>query len=240
VYLFAGERRDTNIGLDYLRARYLSVGAGRFFGRDPIQGVKTAPLTLVPYSYAVANPVNATDPSGRFSLTMAILTAQILDIIAPVYFAPHSFRITQDRRVDCTYSITRREFSCPADHILINPDNAAYIYSGKGDERNNPDYEFDSENGPIPRGLWRISLNRGSNGQSTDYVTASGKHLTKPVFILNWIESPYFNFNRDGFLIHGAGKKKPDESSEGCIIISPSSLRELIIPEDGKVLRVVD
>src|SRR5262249_11808799 len=30
VYLFAGEQRDVNVGLSYLRARYLSVGMGRF------------------------------------------------------------------------------------------------------------------------------------------------------------------------------------------------------------------
>jgi hypothetical protein len=33
-YLFAGEQRDRNLGLDYLRARYLSFNAGRFYGRD--------------------------------------------------------------------------------------------------------------------------------------------------------------------------------------------------------------
>jgi RHS repeat-associated protein len=81
VYLFAGEQRDANVGLDYLRARYLSVWTGRFYGRDSIQGVKTAPMTEVPYLYAVANPVNGTDPTGRFPLSVAILTAQILDII---------------------------------------------------------------------------------------------------------------------------------------------------------------
>jgi YD repeat-containing protein len=33
-YLFAGEQRDPSIGLDYLRARYLSVSLGRFYGRS--------------------------------------------------------------------------------------------------------------------------------------------------------------------------------------------------------------
>src|SRR5262249_19980601 len=45
VYLFAGEQRDTNVGLDYLRARYLSVGAGRFTSHDPLPGVSFIPVT---------------------------------------------------------------------------------------------------------------------------------------------------------------------------------------------------
>ena len=33
-YLFAGQQRDAATGLDYLRARYMSVGTGRFVSRD--------------------------------------------------------------------------------------------------------------------------------------------------------------------------------------------------------------
>src|SRR5436305_1522597 len=39
VYLFAGEQRDANVGLDYLRARYLSVGTGRFMSPDSFPGL---------------------------------------------------------------------------------------------------------------------------------------------------------------------------------------------------------
>ena len=34
VYLFAGEQRDANVGLDYLRARYLSVDNGSCLNRS--------------------------------------------------------------------------------------------------------------------------------------------------------------------------------------------------------------
>src|SRR5207247_2520354 len=44
-YLFAGQQRDTSVGLDYVRARYLNVSSGRFFGVDPARGVLLRPTT---------------------------------------------------------------------------------------------------------------------------------------------------------------------------------------------------
>ena len=67
-YLFAGEQRDNNLGLDYLRARYLDVGTGRFVSRDSFEGFLNNPITLHKYLYANANPINFIDPSGKFSL----------------------------------------------------------------------------------------------------------------------------------------------------------------------------
>src|SRR3954447_24948254 len=66
VYLFAGEQRDAYVGLDYLRARYLSVGTGRFYGMDPFEGSLGRPLSQHRFAYAQSNPVNLADPSGRF------------------------------------------------------------------------------------------------------------------------------------------------------------------------------
>jgi RHS repeat-associated protein len=75
-YLFAGEQRDPNLGLDYLRARYLDVNSGRFYGRDPFKGIIKNPMTLNPFLYAGNNPVNLIDPSGRFfGLQVAFLDA---------------------------------------------------------------------------------------------------------------------------------------------------------------------
>lgn len=65
VYLFAGEQRDSVTGLDYLRARLLSVGTGRFYGMDPFGGFHQRPLTLHRFLYGNVNPVNVVDPSGR-------------------------------------------------------------------------------------------------------------------------------------------------------------------------------
>ncbi len=69
VYLFAGEQRDAATGLDYLRARYLDVGTGRFFGQDPFAGFKIQPISLHDYVYGNANPVTYVDPSGQVSLS---------------------------------------------------------------------------------------------------------------------------------------------------------------------------
>ena len=67
-YLFAGEQRDPNLGLDYLRARYLDVNSGRFYGRDPFKGFYKNPITLNKYVYANTNPANIIDPSGNFGI----------------------------------------------------------------------------------------------------------------------------------------------------------------------------
>jgi RHS repeat-associated protein len=67
AYLYAGEQRDRNLGLDYLRARYLNFNAGRFYGRDPVEGAIQNPLRRQGYLYAHASPTDLSDPSGRWA-----------------------------------------------------------------------------------------------------------------------------------------------------------------------------
>ena len=67
-YLFAGEQRDSNLGLDYLRARYLDVNTGRFVSRDSFEGFFRDPVSLHKYIYANANPVININPSGLFTI----------------------------------------------------------------------------------------------------------------------------------------------------------------------------
>jgi RHS repeat-associated protein len=67
VYLFAGEQRDANVELDYLRARYLDFHAGRFYGTDKARAVASSPIGHHAFLYSQANPVNRIDPSGSFS-----------------------------------------------------------------------------------------------------------------------------------------------------------------------------
>jgi RHS repeat-associated protein len=71
-YLFAGEQRDKQLDLDYLRARYLNVAAGRFYGRDSFDGGGKNPLSLNRYSYVKSNPINSLDPSGNIGIEIAI------------------------------------------------------------------------------------------------------------------------------------------------------------------------
>jgi RHS repeat-associated protein len=62
---FTGEQTDDN-GLIYLRARYYSPEMNTFLSRDPVEGVADRFMSRNGYSYVEANPVNYTDPSGRF------------------------------------------------------------------------------------------------------------------------------------------------------------------------------
>ncbi|OPF18912.1 hypothetical protein B1L04_05655 [Microcystis aeruginosa KW] len=66
LYLFAGEQRDPNLGLDYLRARYYDPQTGKFTVRDTFEGNLQIPITLHRYIYANANPILYIDPSGNF------------------------------------------------------------------------------------------------------------------------------------------------------------------------------
>jgi RHS repeat-associated protein len=62
---YAGEYTDSN-DLINLRARYYNSDLGRFLTRDPFGGILTMPASLNGYSYVHGNPINLTDPSGRF------------------------------------------------------------------------------------------------------------------------------------------------------------------------------
>ncbi|NOX98416.1 MAG: RHS repeat-associated core domain-containing protein [Verrucomicrobia bacterium] len=64
-YQFAGERFDNDLGLYYLRAKYLDVETGRFWSLDTYSGNNNDPATLHKYLYAHANPVSMVDPSGN-------------------------------------------------------------------------------------------------------------------------------------------------------------------------------
>lgn len=67
-YLYTGEQWDADLGMYFLRARYMNVQTGRFHTMDTYEGRNGEPLTLHKYLYAHANPVSYYDPSGYFSL----------------------------------------------------------------------------------------------------------------------------------------------------------------------------
>nr|WP_275994431.1 polymorphic toxin-type HINT domain-containing protein [Argonema antarcticum] len=89
-YQFAGERRDSGTGLDYLRARYYDSSLGRFVSKDAFTGFLNDPMSQHDYQYAHANPVVNTDPTGYFTLgdvLNTITTASQLALIGSTSFA---------------------------------------------------------------------------------------------------------------------------------------------------------
>ena len=65
---FTGKERDTETGLDYFGARYMSSAQGRFTSPDPLYFQKemlTDPQRFNLYAYARNNPLRFMDPSGE-------------------------------------------------------------------------------------------------------------------------------------------------------------------------------
>lgn len=61
---FTGEAHDRDLGLLYLRHRYLFPAQGRFMAPDPLPGFLSSPLSLHRYLYVENNPLNLVDPLG--------------------------------------------------------------------------------------------------------------------------------------------------------------------------------
>lgn len=64
--LYSGEFLDPGTGNYDLRARVYDQSTGTFLTRDTYAGQDGDPITLHQYLYAGADPVNMSDPSGRF------------------------------------------------------------------------------------------------------------------------------------------------------------------------------
>ncbi len=62
---YAGQYTDDETGFQYLRARFYDPTTGQFLTRDPIEAI-----TREAYGYTYGNPLNATDPSGLWSVDL--------------------------------------------------------------------------------------------------------------------------------------------------------------------------
>jgi RHS repeat-associated protein len=86
VYLYSGEQYDSDLGLQYLRARYMRAETGRFWGMDSYEGSAREPRSLHKYLYVNANPINAVDPKGHDGLTLNLpgtsISTAILSVLA--------------------------------------------------------------------------------------------------------------------------------------------------------------
>jgi RHS repeat-associated protein len=65
-YGFAGEPQNSFLKQVYLRARWYNTQNGRFDTRDPIMGGASQPMSLHPYMYGYADPVNWVDRNGEY------------------------------------------------------------------------------------------------------------------------------------------------------------------------------
>jgi RHS repeat-associated protein len=72
AHLYCGEEWDPDVGLYYLRARYLNPNTGRFWTMDQNEGKPEQPRTLNKYPYCSANPVDNVDPAGHEALAEVI------------------------------------------------------------------------------------------------------------------------------------------------------------------------
>jgi hypothetical protein len=98
-------------------------------------------------------------------------------------------------------------------------------YSGHGLGRNNPAWEFVPKIGPIPRGVY-------------DILSPENWHVHLGPYALPLIlKSRNFVNGRSGFFLHGDDAEH--DASEGCVIKSPKSLRQLVWNSGDHELTVV-
>ena len=97
-YLFTGEQWDPDLGMYFLRARYLNTATGRFHSMDTYEGRNGEPVTLHKYLYANGNPAMFVDPSGMLSLsemTAAIRTQGALVSRTLVRYSPRAIKAAE-------------------------------------------------------------------------------------------------------------------------------------------------
>jgi RHS repeat-associated protein len=118
-FLFTGQQYDANVGSYYLRARYYQPDTGRFTALDPYQGDPYVPHTLHKYHYTNSNPINAIDPTGKFSLGETLATVTLSTIISNIAISMITFN-------------TMAEAKFKIDAILVSGRLDASVYGGAG------------------------------------------------------------------------------------------------------------
>ena len=84
-YLFHGEYFDSDLGLVFLRARWMDTGIGRFTTQDNYEGDSEQPISLHKYVGFNNSPVMIIDPSGREGIEGASRITELLQglIVSP-------------------------------------------------------------------------------------------------------------------------------------------------------------
>ncbi|WP_246538246.1 tlde1 domain-containing protein [Nissabacter archeti] len=115
------------------------------------------------------------------------------------------------------------EYNQQTGELRHNGEFIAQGYSGKGVAKNDPSKQHIRDNGPIPKGYWRIA---GHNNNKSPWTL-----VLEPLAGTN-------TFGRDSFLIHGDNRRTVGDSSKGCIIINGAELRSSIFNSGDTVLVV--
>jgi RHS repeat-associated protein len=99
-YLYCCQQWDSDLGMYYLRARYLNPNTGRFWSRDLCDGTEIAPSSLHKYLYCQNNPIDMIDPSGFWG-TIPKFPVHQMAIDDELSFLPESDRkILRDEQVN--------------------------------------------------------------------------------------------------------------------------------------------
>lgn len=89
---YTGEQWDGDTGLVYLRARWYDPAVGRFTTPDPFPGFAALPQTQHPYVYVRNNPINLTDPAGKFAFIPLLLVGLAGGILGGIgYYALETY-----------------------------------------------------------------------------------------------------------------------------------------------------
>jgi len=123
---YTGECFDGDVGMVYLRARWYEPGVGRFTRRDPWEGKQDEPQTLHAYIYTHDDPVNFTDPTGRWKWNGSDQEWKVPEIQEmAVINLNQPWRSGANKPLCCQeYSIGCTEFSVPLPLILKNCGNS--------------------------------------------------------------------------------------------------------------------
>ena len=77
-YQFANYIYDAEIKMYYCNAREYDPVLTRFTSRDPVLGTFENPMTLHAYLYCLNDPINHTDPSGKFLLLDQLMASKLM------------------------------------------------------------------------------------------------------------------------------------------------------------------
>ena len=125
----------------------------------------------------------------------------------------------------CTYYQATGRLTCTKAKLDIK------AYSGKGKHKNNPASEGIKDQGPIPKGRYKIGgvQTHPNLGKFTFHLVPDNS--TK-AHIRNLGRNP------NSFFIHGKRSINSNDDSKGCIVFSPKEIRKQLKAEKNQTLEV--